>query len=179
MERLQIEHFKDWEVEVGLDAQLRKLLSVCFTKPRDAIFQTQRFFVEPPPYRWIIRHDDSSLAAHAACHLKALKCGDAIFWCGAIAEVCVHPDFRGRGYVRALLADVHKWLKKSEIPFGVLFGNPLVYSSSGYRLVLNLWSDGGAPEHEPKDRTAFAMTKSLTAKPWPEEKVVLLGEDHF
>ena len=45
---MRFEYLLDDEVTQELDAKLRALLSTCFTKEQDKIFQTQRYFNEIP-----------------------------------------------------------------------------------------------------------------------------------
>jgi predicted acetyltransferase len=91
-----------------------------------------------PKHRWFIE-EDGHIAAHVALHEKELCINEKKIKIGGIAEVCVHPDFRGRGLVKLLLIEAHNWLKENNYSFSVLFANhPNVYSPSGYRVINNL-----------------------------------------
>lgn len=157
------------------DQQLRNLLTTCFTKPQDAIFQTQRYFREPYPHRWVIPGPAPQLWAHVGLHLKEVRTATQIFPIGGICEVCVHPEVRGRGYVREMLKEVHAWEEAAGLPFSLLFGEPAVYQSSGYREVRNVvyhpqgggWDEAVVP--------LPVMVRTLGAHVWPEEPVFLPG----
>ena len=51
---------------------------------------------------------------------------------GGVADVCVHPQYRGRGFVHQMLKVVHEWLSSHDFSFALLFGDPRVYASSGH-----------------------------------------------
>lgn len=48
---MRFEYILDDAFTPVLDAKLRHLLSTCFTKEQDKIFQTQRYFREMPRHR--------------------------------------------------------------------------------------------------------------------------------
>lgn len=163
----------DADVDTQLDAELRALLSLCFTGPEDAVFRARRYFREPPKHRWLLRDETGALVAQVAVHEKTIDCAGWGMPIGGIADVCVHPDHRGRGHVRGMLAGIHAWLAERLVPFAVLFGDPAVYASSGYVVVKNLrvrsaetgaWEPGGG-----------AMVHELGAHRWPDGPVDLIG----
>lgn len=168
------EYVADVSVNDLLDASLRNLLSACFTKT--PVFRDRRYYNEPPAHRWLIRGPDGEPVAHVAVHEKQIFSGERVIPFGGIAEVCVHPDFRGQGYVGRLLAGAHAWLKDQAFPFAVLYGNPQYYSSSGYMTVTNLYRDlpdeNGQIIRRP---TEWAMVLPLGSQPWPEGEVYLPG----
>ena len=163
----------DAAVDAALDRELRGLLSTCFTKPQDVVFRERRHFKEPPAHRWLIRGPDGLLAAHVAVHEKMVEIGGRGRPIGGIAEVCVHPDQRGRGHVRAMLAEIHAWLAAREVPFAVLFGDPRIYTSSGYVAASNLFLRADPPGAWAP--ATGAMVKPLLAEPWPAGEVHLAG----
>ncbi|MBN2088018.1 GNAT family N-acetyltransferase [candidate division KSB1 bacterium] len=174
---MKIEYIKDTEVDEKLDLELRHLLSLCFIKAGDEIFKIRRFYKEPPAHRWYIRAEDGRLIAHTALHEKMVATAHQKIPIGGVAEVCVHPEFRGHGFVRSLLKEAHNWLSMNHFSFAVLFGNPKVYTSSGYFSISNLHlqkkSEDGDLLWEPK----LAMVCRLSDKNWPEEVVYLQGPD--
>lgn len=171
-----IEYLLDAGIEPGTDHQIRDLLKTCFTKEEDEVFRRRRYFIEPYPHRWVIRSPDGHLMAHVGVHDKPLQVGTQSLRFGGIAEVCVHPDHRGRGYVKSMLAVVHSWLEAHGFAFAILFGDPQVYESSGYRVVDNIrMSDDPAQPVGPR-HTVTAMIRPLTADlDWPDETVFIPG----
>lgn len=166
------EYCADNAVDAALDLALRDLLAACFTGPNDRVFTQRRYFHEPPAHRWILRAG-ASLIAHVAVHEKIVTCGGAVQRIGGVAEVCVRPGFRGRGYVRHLLSAAHPWLAARGFAYAVLFGRTAVYLSSGYAPVTNLhpfdFSSG------PTAAKPGAMVRSLGPAAWPQEVVFLHG----
>ncbi len=167
----KVEYLPDACIDEALDAELRGLLTSCFRKPQDIVFETQRYFKEPYPHRWVIRGDHGELIAHIGVHVKKVESGGVEYSIGGICEVCVHPEYRGRGYVKLLLCHIHKWLVRNGFAFSVLFGHPSVYSSSGYKEVSNLRKGGGIGGWE----HVKCMVLELASTRWPEGKVHLPG----
>ena len=171
----QIEYLPDSSVDAALDAELRALLTTCFTKPQDAVFKDRRYFCEPYEHRWVIRDARRSIVAHAGVHQKAVEADGCSFRIGGLAEVCVHPDYRGRGFVKAMVACIDEWLIAHGYDFAVLFGEPYIYQSSGYVEVNNLLHDEVTPSGEKYKAHESAMVKELAGIPWPTGEVYLPG----
>lgn len=166
-------YMADADVGPAMDQALRDLLCVCFTKPHDAVFRDRRHFKEPPAHRWIVRGRGAALLAHAAVHEKEVESDGVRYSIGGIAEVCVHPDARGQGLVRGLLTAIHPWLAAREVPFALLFGEPAVYQSSGYKNVGTLFVQ--SEEDGQWKCSTHAMVCSLLSIPWPSARVQLIG----
>jgi predicted acetyltransferase len=167
----EIEYLPDDSVDDAMDLEIRGLLTTCFTKPQDVVFQDRRYFREPYRHRWIIRDRNGILVAHAGVHEKQVQAEGEAFCVGGICEVCVHPDCRGRGYVRMMLKSIHEWLAQRGFTFAILFGNPLIYGSSGYVRVANLFNGGGDKGWKP----AAGMVCELSGIPWPDDEVHMPG----
>ena len=171
----QVEYLPDSSVDASLDAELRALLTTCFTKPQDVVFKERRYFVEPYAHRWVIRDAKRSIIAHAGVHDKIVEADGQRFRTGGLAEVCVHPEYRGRGFVKAMLARIHDWLIERKFDFAVLFGEPYIYQSSGYAEVSNLFHDEVTPSGEKCKTQSPAMVRKLADTPWPATEVYLPG----
>jgi predicted N-acetyltransferase YhbS len=101
-----------------------------------------------------------------------MKAGGTTYRVAGICEVCVHPEARGRGLVKLMLATVHAALVAWCHDFALLFGDPAVYGSSGYEEVGNLFYDADGK----RGRTRVpAMAHALTARAWPSTDVDLPG----
>ena len=168
----RVEYLPDASVDDVTDEVLRTLLSACFTKPQDVVFKDRRYFHEPYPHRWIVR-DGAAIVAHVGAHEKHFEFKGLSCRVGGIAEVCVHSNYRGRGYVRIMLPVVHEYLADHGFVFAVLFGEPGVYGSSGYKQVPNLFTGG-----EKEGWTQITgMVKELSTTPWPSGKVFMSGPE--
>ncbi len=171
-----VQYLPDRDVDEAMDRALRDLLTNCFTKKQDVVFKYRRYFIDPYPHRWIIRENDGKLVAHAGVHEKCAVAADQIYRVGGIAEVCVHPGWRGRGHVRRMLSEIHDFLIEREFDFSILFGDHKVYGSSGYRPVSNLFM-AEKPSASPNERKAVTgLIRELSNRAWPETEVVLLGK---
>jgi len=173
--KMKIEYLPDASTDASLDAELRNLLTRCFTKPQDVVFKDHRYFCEPYPHRWVINDARRAIIAHAGVHEKAVEADGRWYRIGGLAEVCVHPDYRGRGFVKAMVACIDEWLIAHGYDFAVLFGEPYIYQSSGYVLVNNLVYDEVTPAGEKYKSPSPAMVKELSETPWPAGEVHLPG----
>ncbi len=165
-------YLPDSQVDADLDRQLRELLTLCFGGTG---FRDKRYHNELPAHRWLVRAEDGALRAHIAAHDKCFGSAAGDLRCGGVAEVCVHPGFRGRGWVRRLLAAVHAWARREDIPFCFLVGQTEVYSSSGYRPVTNplrYVDKNGRTVITPVEN---AMVRLMGGLPWPEGEIDLRG----
>ena len=168
-------YLADAAVDAVLDAKIRALLTTCFTKPQDVVFQTRRYFREPYPHRWILEDGRGNVIAHVGAHDKTVAAGGTSYRVAGIAEVCVHPDHRGRGHVRSMLRQAHRWLARRNFVFAVLFGAPDVYVSSGYVRVDNLVHDDPDAQGRIRRKKIEAMVRRLSNTPWPPCRVHLPG----
>lgn len=134
MDDYKINYIKDSDVDEELNAQFIEILSLCFSN--QPVFKTQRYFKEKPSYRWYIE-DGNLIIAHVAVHDKDIETKKGVIRIGGVAEVCVHPDYRGKGLVKKMLAFIHERLKENGFGFAMLYGEERVYSSSGYTTIKN------------------------------------------
>jgi len=167
-----VEYVYDPSVDEELDRQLRVLLTTCFP---GTLFQNKRYNCELPMHRWIIRDEAGLPVAHVAVHDKWIGSATGKIHVGGVAEVCVHPDHRGKKHVAALLSPAHKWMQDQGMSFSVLFGNTKVYGSLGYANFHN------SIRYYHMGRRAWvlkpdvhAMKLSLTDIKWPEGDIDLL-----
>lgn len=166
-------YLADESIDDALDQEIRNLLTRCFTKPQDVIFRTQRYFYEPYPHRWIIQNERGALIAHIGVHDKHIETGKSAHRIGGICEVCVHPDHRGKHYVKFMLEKVHTWFLDHEYDYAILFGDPRIYSSSGYLPVDNVIH---GDDHEGWKPTRV-LIREVSGKAWPMGKVLLPGAE--
>lgn len=169
----QIEYLPDSAIDDATDRELRRLLTACFTKPQDVVFRDRRYFAEPYPHRWVIRDAGGALVAHLGVHEKTIHAAGKSFRIGGIAEVCSHPEYRGKGYVRRMLDAAHPWLLENGFDFAALFGDPRVYSSSGYTNADNVLCEGADRSWRP----VTLMYKPISGAPWPSGPVRLPGPE--
>jgi predicted N-acetyltransferase YhbS len=122
----------DAAIDAELDLRLRLLLTLCF---RNTYFVNQRFRHQVPMHRWLMFDERGMPIAHVAVHDKWLRHPDALIPAGGVAEVCVHPDWRGQKLYRQLLHAAHDWMRGRGMHFSLLFGNPALYTPLGYARV--------------------------------------------
>lgn len=173
---VEVKYLPDDSVDAEMDQKLKDLFTSCFTKPQDHVFKERRYFKEPYKHRWVIKNEAGRLVAHVGVHDKIVEADGAKLKIGGIAEVCVLPDYRGRGYVRIMLDKIHSWMEEQPFDFSMLFGDPKVYSSSGYISTTNLI---GTDETTGKRKPLDAMVKSVSDKSWPADSEAFLVGKKF
>ncbi len=115
------------------------------------------------------------MIAHACVHMKVAGSAIGDLAIGGVAEVAVHPEWRGAGLVRLMLADIHEWLR-DRAAFGMLFGNPKVYASSGYVPITNVIRSKARDSGEVIEGTyPHAMVRPISDVAWPDGLIDLRG----
>jgi len=173
--RYDVEYLPDSAVDEGLDKEIRNLLCRCFTKNEDVVFKERRYFKDPYPHRWVIRNEKGDLIAHIGVHEKKIETNGRSCRVAGFCEVCVDPDYRGRGLVKMMLRTAEKWLVREGHVFALLFGDPKVYGSSEYSVIKNLSYDKAAPDGSTTQEPVEGMAKPLQDEPWPSSQVHLIG----
>ena len=179
MSQFPIIYRHDSQITPAQDESLRALFRVCF-KRESAYLDHQRFFRELPPHRWMIFDEDQNVIAHIAGHDKILGTQNGLLPVIGIAEVCVAPEHRGRGCVRAMLGEIHDWARAQGFSHSLLFGSHGIYGSSGYQRISNpiraLDYQTGAWETQPLE---YALARALNENAvWPSGTIDLRGP-HF
>ncbi len=155
------------------DRQLRGLFFSCFSY--NPIFLARRYLKRRPGHRWMVKTETGEIVGHAALHERVIGTETGELRVGGVAEVCVAPAHRGLGITKQLLRSVDQWLQAQDIGFGMLFGEPKIYASSGYvpiqneLRVENWWGRRWNPFH------GKAMVKAHTPSPWPRGTIDLRG----
>ena len=169
----EVVYIYDPSVDANLDWKIRVILGTCFG---DLCFRQQRFCTELPAHRWVIYGTGDIIAAHVAIHIKVLGSEQGDIKAGGVAEVCVHPDYRGRRLTRRLLTAAEDYMRENGIDFSALFGDAKVYSSAGYRQQGNplRYYEKTSNSWECGANTGF-MVKELTGRKWPQGTIDLRG----
>lgn len=117
-----------------------------------------------------------TLIAHAAAYDRRIATeSGTLLSIGGIAEVCVHPEARGRGHLKELLAAIHTAYAGRGISFCMLFGATRLYHSSGYTPIANRVLTRGLPlGFNPFHGTPMVRPLRLDAT-WPTGTIDLCG----
>jgi hypothetical protein len=86
----------------------------------------------------LLLNDNNEVVGHAAIYRRPISIGAETVTVGMIGGVAIDTVERGRGHVRALMAEIHRQFAAESLPFSLLFAFvPAVYRSSGYREMTN------------------------------------------
>lgn len=76
--------------------------------------------------------DGDEVLANVDVYARTVKVDGISFAVAAIAQVCTHPAYRGRGFATGLLARAH-WDWQQRADFAALFGVQSLYERMGYQ----------------------------------------------
>lgn len=174
MTKPTVEHMPDSSVTAQDDQRLRDLLCLCYTGPQDHVFKQRRYFDQPPQERWIIR-DGDRIIAHNALHVKKVHAGGQTWKVAGVAEMAVHPDYRGKGLALAVLRAGDQWAKAQGLDAVLVPGGSTMYEKNGYvslRRPLIITPHNSSIE---KTETWDLRVLLFKDKSWPEGPVDLKG----
>jgi len=169
----ELAYRSDLELTDAEDQRLRTLLVACFYY--NPIFWFRRYYLERPAHRWIARNTADEIVGHVAVHDKVVGSSQGDIRIGGLAEVCVTPSHRGLGILKGMLQTVHEWMAARDYPFSMLYGQPHIYTSSGYSAIANDVRASNSPLRWLVPRRGRPMIKALGALPWPKGRIDLRG----
>ncbi len=157
-----------------LETKVQALLDDAF--PKGSATNGDYYALHGIPDRILIAREARQVVGHLAVYRRQVKMGDEVLEIGMIGGVAVAPDHRRKGHCRLLLRRAHDYLRAHSIPFSILFAfEPLVYRSSGYRLMRNethfLDVDGAWKTFVYHG----SMYAELAERPWPNRMLDLAG----
>ncbi len=167
--------------ELGLGRQraedIRRLLAACFP---DWEHTRHRNYFKQVPARRLLASEGDRLLGQLGLEYRAIGTSTGPATLLGIIDLCVAPDARGRGMAGRMLDHVEQLGRQHGIEFLVLFTTDRrLYERHGYGRADNPLRWLRIHEHtslgmaeEPVDEL---MVKPLTARPWPEGTVDLLG----
>ena len=92
---------------------------------------------------------------------------------GALATVCVHPEFRGRGWGVDVVRAAFQHLPELDVPVSLFqTGVPSFYEKLGARLIANAFVNGDNPSNPFWDRCEMIYPAAF---PWPDGQIDLNG----
>lgn len=173
---MKIEYLADSAVSEAENLELIDLLSTCFTGAHNEMFKSRRYYQEAPAHRMVIRNDAGVIKAHIAGHDKTISTESGKLRVLGIAEVAVHPNWRGKALSRKILAEFERWGAENGFAFSVLFGDQELYGPQGYIAAKN-------PTQHVAMKTGTTLTvqfsnlqyKKLGNSIWPKGEISLGG----
>lgn len=131
---MQIQIIQETQISSSLDRDIKQTLCTCFPK-NQAIYSRTRAWHDNEPVWTIYIEQDGKVIAHLGFSDQNIQVENECFHVAGVQNVCVLPEYRGRGLSRQLSqAAMHK-AQQLEYDFGMLFTRePLVkwYSSADW-----------------------------------------------
>ncbi len=174
---MQFELIDEFRLSDAVRKQVGALLQECFP---EAAFSETRIYTKQLPPRRLLATENGELLGHLALEHRVVgtKSGPAEIF--GVRDVCVPAAQRGRGIASRMLAWIESLARERDIPFLMLFADdPRLYQRNGFRHADNRLRWAKMHEHEiigiGEEVIRELMIKPLTARPWPEGLVDLLG----
>jgi predicted N-acetyltransferase YhbS len=128
------------------------------------------------PTMTLLLREGERLIGHLAIYERQIKIGPDTLQVGLLGEIAIAADRRRAGLARDLVRHAHAHLQGRSVPFCILFAfAPLVYASSGYKLIRNqmrfLDADGSWKTLVYRG----SMYAELMGTPWPDQAIDLCG----
>ena len=93
-------------------------------------------YYEPAQTRVMVM--DGRLVSAVTCYLRPSYIAGRQIRAACIGSVCTHPQYRGRGLMRQVLAEAVDWMVSAGVLWSFLFGLEAVYGGSGWRMLSTL-----------------------------------------
>ena len=116
---IQIKVIKEKDVTSEQDLQIKKLLCQCF--PKDiTVFSKTRYWNNITPKFSVVLYDCSEIIAQLATIDRVIKISEKDYSVAGISNVCVNPNYQGKGLSKKILLHAIDWVKK-DYDIGLLF----------------------------------------------------------
>lgn len=173
-----IESVPEWALGPR-EAEVAGLLARCFDEGPGGGFGGRSFYHQRHHLRLLARQGEA-LVGHVAIGWRAVRLGEALVDIAGLAEVATAPEARGRGVAKALVARSIEEARGSLADHLLLFGDPAVYGSSGFRPARNpirhVVMAGARTWRTATARDAGLMVLPLRGAPWDADAPLdLLG----
>lgn len=124
--------------------ELYDLMAYSFRKEKDGqeqarIWHKQSIENDPEfdPRLSRIIVENNRIVARVGIYDRKMYFNGGVLRVGAIGGVCTAPEYRGKGYLKTLLADCTEFMIKEGFDISILFGLPEIYGKSGWDTMLS------------------------------------------
>ncbi|MEU7423311.1 GNAT family N-acetyltransferase [Streptomyces sp. NPDC040750] len=162
------------EIDAESRAAIEALLGECFPG-----YPARDHFKQLPHFRYLVR-DGDTLVAHAGVEHRMIRNAGVPLRIFGIVDLCVAARARSRGCASRLLAEIEATARAAGVDAILLFADdPRLYLANGYQRVPGDARWLMIHEHESlgvaEKHVAETMVKTLSAEPWREGTLDLLG----
>ena len=120
--------------------------------------------------------DNDSVLAHARIFPRQIFTSQGAFNVGALASVCVHPDYRGRGWGADVVRAALDYLPEIKLEIALFqTGVPQFYEKLGCRLIENRFHNNGDYDDVFWDDCAMIYPANSA---WPDGEINLNGSGY-
>jgi predicted N-acetyltransferase YhbS len=179
-EAVRLRVLKELEIDEALDAAIRQMLVSCFPRDKSVYSHTRVWHGSTPAFTVLIEKA-GQVVAHLCLIDRVIRVADQQLRVAGVGNVCVLPDYRGKGLSGRILKAAMKYAGQAGFDWGLLFtseGVKKVYARNGWRLLPNVIvirvENGQKIERPPE---AVTMVYPLKLAEFPAGVVHLQGND--
>ncbi|MBN2455354.1 MAG: GNAT family N-acetyltransferase [Sedimentisphaerales bacterium] len=132
---MKLQILKENQIDETLDTAIKQSLARCFPDIEDIFLQTRAYRNNVSLYTVILQQKDI-VCAHLAVVERTITAGSDKYLVAGVANVCVLPEYRGKGFSDKILQAAAEEAKKYDFDFGLLFTNKkikYIYARNGWR----------------------------------------------
>lgn len=136
LSKIKIYKKHDFELSDSEEASIIHLLSKMFPN----YFQNRIFFKQIPTYRLIVE-DEGKIIAQVGIDCRVIKASQSgILKTQGIIDLCVDPQYQGKGIASYLLKMIEDNAQKQRVDFIFLFADDhRIYQKNGYQRISVNW----------------------------------------
>ena len=117
---MQLRIIKEAEIDVKLDAAIKKCLCICFPKDKIEFSQSRYWHGSAPAYSVLIE-EGNNIIAHTGVVDRTIKIEDQQYRVAGIQSLFVVPEHRGKGLSDRILKAVIQEAQHEGYDYGLLF----------------------------------------------------------
>jgi predicted N-acetyltransferase YhbS len=141
--------------------------------PQAALEQWRTQVAAQVAAHFIIGEGDKPVLAHARIFRREIFTSQGPLLVGALAMVCVHPDYRGRGWGAAVVRAAFDFLPELSTQVALFqTGVPQFYEKLGSRIIHNRFFNSDKPGNPFWDKCEMIYPAAFA---WPEGDIDLNG----
>lgn len=134
---MQIQSIHESQIKPELDRAIKDTLCICFQRDQSIFSRTRAWNGNQPLWTFYMQENDQ-IIGHLSFSDQHIRAGDQSFHVAGIQNVCVRPEYRGRGFSGQLCQAALQKARELQYDFGMLFtSQPLVklYAAAGWQPV--------------------------------------------
>ncbi len=134
---MQIQSIHESQIKPELDSAIKQTLCTCFPKDQAVFSRTRAWNGNEPVWTFYVQEDDQ-IVGHLSFSDQHIRAGNESCQVAGVQNVCVQPEYRGRGFSGQLCQAAMQKGRELQYDFGMLFTSPplvKLYAAAGWQPV--------------------------------------------